>query len=451
VHPTVDPVPLSGGGRMADPCKPPALIGVGGFLFGDFFDTMSPSLSEISRRARRFEEPTIQPQPEIDSSPFRAVVLPSLFLLVAMFNLTLCVAGLKELIIDDLGGTAAHASWFFSIESLAYIIFAPIWGLVSDRYRRRRLLIVTGFLVSGLIYVVYLKIDSLGLLLFLRFVQGAFSVMAWSTLMALVLDQPDEKKRGRYMGLMGAALIFGVSLGAPVGGYLSRYAGVRAPLAIAGILFLLLAFGSLLLSETTEKRGRIQIRAILDNLKSRPRLLLPYLFQFVDRYTVGLFLVIFPLYLGTLGVDDPATRGRYLGAFLLPFALLQYFTGKLSERTGPMLPLLAGSALYGVVLCLVGFSDLQDLYLVMAALGVLASVMFPPAMFLTAKWSDSESRGSAMGGFNLAGSLGFAIGPLCGWWIFERAGFQAAFIASGLLELFSVLVALALMRHLRFS
>lgn len=368
----------------------------------------------------------------------RSVIVPSLFLMVAMFNLTLCVAGLKELIVDQMGGTTAHATWFFSIESLAYIVFAPIWGIVSDRLSRRKPLIVIGFLASGLFYLSYLSVHSIPLLLTLRFIQGAFSVMAWSTLMAMVADQPDESKRGRYMGLMGAALIFGVSLGAPIGGYLSRIVGVRAPLEVAGFLFLSLAVGSLFLRDQQSLRSHVGVRAILGNLAQRPRLLLPYAFQFVDRYTVGLFVVIFPLYLSNLGVDDPAVRGRYLAMFLLPFSFLQYFTGRLSEKIGPYLPLLWGSGLYGAVLCLVGYSDLQGLWWVMAALGVLAAVMFPPAMTLTAQLSDAQTRGTAMGGFNLAGSLGFALGPICGHWIYHQSGFGVAFMVSGGLEVLVV-------------
>lgn len=368
------------------------------------------------------------------------MIVPSLFLMVAMFNLTLCVAGLKELIVDQLGGTTAHATWFFSIESLAYIVFAPLWGLLSDRLGRRKPLIVVGFLASGLFYLSYLFVHSIPLLLTLRFIQGAFSVMAWSTLMAMVADQPDESKRGRYMGLMGAALIFGVSLGAPIGGYLSRLVGVRAPLEVAGFLFLSLAVGSLFLRDQPSLRDQVGVRAILRNLSQRPRLLLPYAFQFVDRYTVGLFVVVFPLYLSSLGVDDPAVRGRYLAMFLLPFSFLQYFTGRLSEKIGPYLPLLWGSGLYGVVLCLVGYSDLHGLWWVMAALGVLAAVMFPPAMTLTAQLSDPQTRASAMGGFNLAGSLGFALGPVCGHFIYEHSGFGAAFIVSGGLEVLVVLL-----------
>lgn len=376
------------------------------------------------------------------TSVLRSVVVPSLFLLVAMFNLTLCVAGLKELIVDQLGGTTAHASWFFSIESLAYIVFAPVWGLFSDRISRRKPLIVVGFLGSGLLYLSYMLIHSIPMLLAVRFVQGAFSVMAWSTLMAMVADQPDDSRRGRYMGMMGAALIFGVSLGAPVGGYLSRSMGVRAPLEVAGFLFLLLAVGSLFLRDQQQLRSQIGFGEILNNLKQRPRLLLPYFFQFVDRYTVGLFVVLFPLYLSTFGVTDPAVRGRYLAMFLLPFSFLQYFTGRLSEKIGPYKPLLWGSALYGIALCFVGYSDLQGLWWVMAVLGILAAVMFPPAMTLTAQLSDAQTRGSAMGGFNLSGSLGFALGPICGHWIYETSGFGVAFIVSGALEILAVVIGL---------
>ena len=373
--------------------------------------------------------------------PWRTVVLPSLFLMVAMFNLTLIVAGLKELIVDDLGGTTRDASLFFSIEMAAYILFAPLCGLLSDRWGKRRPLIFVGFLASGVLYLSYLYVETVSALLAIRFLQGAFSVMGWSTLMAMVLDQPDEKRRGRFMGIMGACLIFGISMGAPIGGVISREMGIRAPLQVAGWLFMILAVGSLFLPASSSLRKQVGMGDIFKTLIESPRLLFPFAFQFVDRYTVGFFVILFPQYLASLGVEDPASRGKYLAFFLLPFAFLQYFTGRLSERVGPYLPLLLGSLVYGIVLCFVGYSNLFALWWVMALLGVLASVMFPPAILLTAQLSDSETRGSAMGGFNLAGSLGFAVGPLVGVWVLERGGFGMAFVVSGGLEILVALVA----------
>jgi MFS family permease len=180
---------------------------------------------------------------------------------------------------------------------------------------------------------------------------------------------------------------------------------------------------------------------IIAALRSRPRLALPLAFHFVDRLAVGLFVVVFPLYIDALGADDPAIRGRYLAFFLFPFALLQYFTGRLAEKSGPYLPLLAGSFLYGLLLCTVGYAGLYTLRSVMLGLGVFAAVMFPPAILLTAQLSPPTSRASAMGGFNLAGSLGFALGPLVGSWAFAARGFGFAFLVCGLIEMVTAIVA----------
>jgi len=365
----------------------------------------------------------------------RGVILPCLLLFGAMFNLTLVVAGLKEFVIDELGGTVGDATLFFSIETAAYILFAPLWGLVSDRTGRRKALIVTGFALSAAIYALYQLVDSVPVLLALRFVQGACSVMGWSIVMALLLDGPEERRSGRYMGLMGAALILGVGVGAPVGGYLTRWLGARAPLNGAAILFALLAVAALWLREPTELRGGVRLRRIVAALAETPRLLLPMLCHFVDRLAVGLFVVVFPLYLDTLGAGDAAVRGRYLALFLLPFALLQVFTGRMAEKTGPYRPLIFGSLAYGVVLTTVGYADLYLLWPVMIALGVFAAVMFPPAMLLTAQLAAPENRASAMGGFNLAGSLGFAVGPLVGAWAYAARGFGFAFALCGVFEI----------------
>lgn len=363
------------------------------------------------------------------------ILLPCALLFGAMFNLTLVVAGLKELVLDELGGTVRDATLFFSIETAAYILFAPIWGLASDRMGRRRVLIVLGFALSALIYAAYELVDTVPLLLALRFVQGACSVMGWSIVMALIVDHPDRQRSGRFMGMMGAALILGVGVGAPVGGYLTRWFGARAPLQAAAILFALLAVLALWLREPAQLQRGVRLRRIVRALGDRPLLLLPMLFHFVDRLAVGLFVVVFPLYLDTLGAGDAAVRGRYLSLFLVPFALLQVVTGRMAERTGPYRPLIFGSLAYGIVLATVGYADLFMLWPVMIGLGVFAAVMFPPAMLLTAQLATPESRGSAMGGFNQAGSLGFAVGPLIGAWAYEARGFGFAFALVGALEI----------------
>lgn len=369
--------------------------------------------------------------------------------MIAMLNLTLPVVGLKELIIDRLGGTARDASLFFSVEMVAYLLFLPVWGLLSDRIQRRRPLVVAGFLLSVPLYWGYTLVDNVPLLLLLRFIQGAATVAGWSTLMALAVDHAPDNRRGRSMGILGAALSLGVSFGVPLGGYLTRDLGADAPLRIAAGLFLLIGLGSFFLVEGTELKRQITVPQILATLAGQPRLALPYLFYFVDRYTVGLFVVVFPLYLASLGVDDAAVKGRYLSVFLLPFALLQVATGRLSEWLGPRPLLVAGSLVYGALLTFVGVSGLFSLWWLMLGLGVLAAVMFTPTLVLTAQLSSPETRASAMAGYNIAGSLGFAVGPVVGVWAYESRGFDFAFQLAGALEIACALVGLLLIRHWR--
>jgi MFS transporter, DHA1 family, tetracycline resistance protein len=399
--------------------------------------------------AAEYDHAAMKPplDPANAGSALQAVVLPSVFLLLAMVNLTLPVAGLEELVIGELGGDAKDAGLFFSIEMLAYILCAPLWGVLSDRLGQRRTLVATGFLASAGLYLCLGAVRSVEALLVLRFFQGAASVLGWSTLMAMVLDQPDQRRRGRMMGVMGGALSLGVALGAPLGGVVTSALGPRGPLRVAALIFAVLGLATFLLRERHETRPQVKLRQIASTLAGRPQLFLPCLFYFVDRYTVGFFVVLFPLYLGTLGVADPAVKGGYLSLFLLPFSLLQYWAGKLTERVGPWWPLLGGSAAYGLVLATVGFSGAFALWWVMVALGVLAAVMFPPTILLTAQLSDSATRGSAMGAFNLAGSLGFAVGPLVGAWAQARWGYGGAFVVAGALEVVAVALALFWLRR----
>lgn len=365
----------------------------------------------------------------------RPIFLIAVCLAIAMFNLTLVVAGLKEFVIEDLGGSVHDATLFFSIETFAYVLFAPLWGIVSDRSGRRRPWICLGFALSAVLYAAMAMATSIGLLFVLRFVQGAAAVMGWSLLMAYAVDCVPAERRRRAMGWVGAALIFGVSLGAPAGGYITRGLGPRSPLVIAAGLFAAVAALSLLLVDVPNPSRRPRFGGYLRSWSREPRLGVPLLFHFVDRFAVGFFLVVFPLYLAQLGVDDPAVRGRYLGAFLLPFALLQPIAARLLERASPYVPLIVGSFAYGAAFATIGYTDLDRLWLVMALLGTLASVMFPPSIALVGRYSSEERRGAAMGLFNLTGSLGFAVGPLVGSWALAWRGYAATFAIGGGLEM----------------
>lgn len=362
-------------------------------------------------------------------APGRPILNPTALacvcLFVAMLNLTLVVAGLKELVVDDLGGSVADAALFFTVEMVAYLLFAPLWGALSDRSGRRKPFIVGGFAASGLLYFAYLRIDSIPLLLALRFLQGGAAIAGWSTTMALLFDRADATdpaSRPRLAGLAGASLILGVGLGAPIGGLVTQHWGGRAPLALAGGLFLLLAAAALALRDASAQHSRPRLGEIGRALAARPRLLLPWGLYAMERFTVGLFVIVFPLWLLAQHGADPAARGRALAAFLLPFAFLQLGTYRLARRFGPFALLAVGCAGYAAAFAALGRVGAGPYYPLLMTLGALAAMIFPPTLALTAEWTAPETRASALAGFNVAGSLGFALGPVAGAWAHQSVG-----------------------------
>ena len=81
------------------------------------------------------------------------VVLLAAIVFMAMFNLTLVSPILPEFIKDRFETTDVAIGVFTSAEMVAYIIFAPVWGVVSDRRGQRVPLVIMGLGVSAIFFV----------------------------------------------------------------------------------------------------------------------------------------------------------------------------------------------------------------------------------------------------------------------------------------------------------
>jgi MFS family permease len=132
----------------------------------------------------------------------------------------------------------------------------------------------------------------------------------------------------------------------------------------------------------------------------------------LDRLTVGFFVGLFPVLAAQVYELSPAQTGIYLFVFLFCFALFSPLGGLLSDRLGRFRPMLLGTLIYGVMIMLIGRVGLDMLFVVMAVGGLAGAILYPPSIALVGDYAAPDQRGIAMGGFNLAGSIGFATGPL---------------------------------------
>lgn len=380
---------------------------------------------------------------------YREIGIYALLLFFSTLSLTLIAPAIKEFVIDQFNTTETTASLFVTVEMLAYIIFAVIWGALSDRKGKRKIFIVIGFAGSAVMYFLMTLANSLPLLLALRFTQGAITVMAWSLVMTCALDISPRDSYGKVMGIVGMTMGLGIGLGAPIGGRFADVFGVLAPMYLATVLFAIATLISITLVKEHPIRSKPEsMLAAVKMLVEEKRLIIPYAYSFVDRFTVGFFILVFPLFMASAYGASPGVRGMYLAIFLFPFALLQYPFGRLSDRIGRTIPLAAGSFFYGIALASIGLTTMLGsgggilIAIIMLVCGILAGMMYPPSIALTGDIAPKDKRGTSLGGFNVFGSLGFAVGPLVGGFIAMNYGYAVAFLVGGLSEIIVVLLTL---------
>ncbi|MBD92516.1 MAG: tetracycline resistance MFS efflux pump, partial [Halieaceae bacterium] len=135
----------------------------------------------------------------------------------------------------QLGGGTDDIAFILATYSVAAAIVAPIWGRLSDRVGRRRILGIC--LLGGAVSHFLLAIaDTLWLVYMSRAVAG---MMAGGVPVAtaLIADASTPEQRSRAMGLIGRAFGIGLILGPVIGGVLARSeTDFMLPCLVAGVL-----------------------------------------------------------------------------------------------------------------------------------------------------------------------------------------------------------------------
>ncbi|WP_411968375.1 MFS transporter [Haloferax sp. YSSS75] len=371
-----------------------------------------------------------------------------------LISQVLLYPGVADLV-SALGGSGdiSAGMLFLVAEFAAFIAFASVWGAASDALGRRTSLIVAGALGGAASYFVLALLPSLGssfgVALVVRLLGGAMTIGAFSLSITMLADLSGGN--GRNMGAAGIAIGLGAALGSVVGGRLSTFEPL-APLYASGIVLV----GVALLVSTVPDRApdstRVAIGTVLRKLVARPAFGVPYAFGFIDRMTAGFFALVGVFYFReTFGVDA-TIAGAVLALFFVPFAVLQYPFGSLSDRIGRFSPVVVGSICYGLAIVAVGLAPTLELAAgLMVVVGVFGALVAPATMALVTDLAPAGERGAALGGFNVFGSLGFLTGFVVGGVVADVVGYLPSFLVVGFAEVAIAVVALRAVKRLDTS
>ena len=135
----------------------------------------------------------------------------------------------------DAAARGYYTSRFYFFGMLAYAIFTPIWGALSDRWGVK-LMLYRGSFITALIYPLMGIASDVHWLIFLRFMTGALSGTTIAAQMLLVKTTPTDR-HGYALGVLGTAIWSGTLIGDVLGGLVVYRFGYTATFMLCGALF----------------------------------------------------------------------------------------------------------------------------------------------------------------------------------------------------------------------
>lgn len=331
----------------------------------------------------------------------------------------------------------ADSTLFITAEYTAFIIAAVIWGSYSDKIGDRKKVIQISSLTAGTAYLSMtlfpvIGITSVSAFILIRMLQGAAVAGAFTTVMTTFLDMKGGN--GKNMGAAGFGLALAPALGFPLGGALSSI-NTLAPLYATGTMFILVAIASTALKNKKLSNTESSPLKSIKQVTKQKQLIIPYSFHLADRLSGGIIALAGTFYLrDVIGLNAGAAGGA-LFALFLPYALLQYPSGLLTDKIGRNKPLIIGSMIYGLGIMTIGLTtSLTAVLAILAITGVGGAIMVPASLAMVGDLSQKISRATSIGAMNMFGSIGYLLGTAAGGIITSLYSYTLAFALFGAVQ-----------------
>jgi len=337
--------------------------------------------------------------------------------------------------------TSLQIGLLTAVYSFFQLIASPILGRLSDRYGRKKLLIISQ-IGSAVGYLVLGMAGNLPLLFLSRIIDGITGGNI-SIAQAYIADVTTKENRAKGMGMIGAAFGLGFIFGPAIGGFLSKFS-FSTPAYFATAISLLSVFATIFfLKETVDEEKAMVSPKTKLNLKEFKRVL--------SIYPIGILIVVFFIVNLASSIQQgnfalwtqktfnygPAQNGwlfAYIGvlAVIVQLRVLPFLTKKFNEKTILFISLIF--LFLGLVLIPL-IPTPNFLYISLFFLPFGFGLSNPTIQALASENVPKEEYGGTLGFLQSAGSFGRIIGPILGGVVFEFFGKDNAFYLAGFIVL----------------
>lgn len=323
---------------------------------------------------------------------------------------------------EKLGASSFDIGVLFASYNIMQLVFAPIWGALSDRIGRKPL-VSFGLFGFSITFILFGMADSYTEMLVYRVLGGIVSAAALPTVTAMVADLFPPEERAKGMGVVGAGIGLSFVFGPVIGGLLSGY-GFAVPFyasgAVALVTFLVILF-ALPESLPKEKRtGRTQHSRGNPLVSLFGSLSLLYGILFIVSFAFSGLETTFALYIN----DLYGFTSKDLGYMFLVMGIIAAFVqggliGKMVKRMGEPAVLTLGMCLYGIGFFAIPLSgNFWVLAIILSLFGAGQGMIRATATAMITQ-RTMQGQGVTTGAISSMDSLGRILGPLAGGAVYQ--------------------------------
>lgn len=330
-----------------------------------------------------------------------------------------------------------------AISAFTGIIASIPAGILSDRWGRRRMLLISA-LVFATAPPLYLLVTNLWQLALVRFYHGFATALFIPVSLALIADL-FHGERGERMGWFSTATLLGRFLAPLAGGALlgglaaAPFLSFRVVYGLCGLGGMAALLLALRLPDTRDSAHQPGCRAdtfrAFRSVLANRAIMLTAMMEAAILFAFGTFETFLPLHAKAQGISAYGI-GVFLSSQMIVLALSKPALGRFSDRHGRRGQIIGGALIGACAMAALSRSTtFWPLLLTSALFGFSLSVLTSATAARIADLSKRETHGSAMGMLGSVMDIGHTTGPLAAGLIATACGFGMAFVGASLVLL----------------
>lgn len=348
------------------------------------------------------------------------------------------------------GADASIIGVLISVFALAQMISAPLWGRLSDLYGRRPI-ILGSQLLAALAYLTFAYADSVWLLLFCRFLQGAGGGTI-SVVTAYVSDSVGPDERAKALGWISACTSAGVMIGPAIGSFSVGFNYTAPGLIAAALCGVNLLFAWRWLPEraprnkTSKARRSIGgqiVEVVRHPLAAVSSLIVVYASAMMAFMGMNAVLALFLN--ARFAITEHNIGWFYMFVGFVSVIMRAVILGAVVKRFGEVRMLRLGAFLVAIGMLTAPFANSPWQFLAyITFIPAGTALLFPCTTSLISRYADPNVVGQTLGVQQTFGGISRLLGPVLAGWIFQHWGEPFPFWLSGTLVLLTAVFALRL-------